>query len=31
VKIFQQYAGDTLEAVGYEPGLVREAVPSAAL
>ncbi len=30
VKLIQQYAGDTLEAVGYEPGLVREYSPSAA-
>jgi hypothetical protein len=28
VKIVQQYAGDTLAAAGYEPGLVREAVCS---
>jgi hypothetical protein len=26
VKLFEQYAGDTLATVGYEPGLVREAV-----
>ena len=26
VKIFEQYAGDTLTTLGYEPGLVREAV-----
>lgn len=31
VKIFEQYTGDALEALGYEPGLVRETVfsPSA--
>jgi hypothetical protein len=28
VKIFEQYAGDALEALGYEPGLVREAAYS---
>jgi hypothetical protein len=26
VKIVEQYAGDTLATLGYEPGLVREAV-----
>ncbi|MGB6258542.1 MAG: sulfotransferase domain-containing protein [Candidatus Sulfotelmatobacter sp.] len=28
VKIFEQYSGDTLETLGYEPGLVRETVYS---
>ena len=28
VKIFEQYSGDTLETLGYEPGLVREIVYS---
>ena len=26
VKVVEQYAGDTLATLGYEPGLVREAV-----